>query len=294
MAAALPALVLARHGGKTQTRVKTWTWCAASLFVIAATPSPSPALESLLAAPPPGYVEDTESTGTPIGRFDAGAYAQYLGYDDPNATLMLLVQDGFVGGYGKSWTDQATGHGLAEIVVAFGGGAGARRWLATTASEARRNQYYRGDVAVAGIDPYAGVRYVDPQTTSQADVVMFVKGNDYFLVGFLSDGPDLSGAAAAQSKAQYDFAAAESIARSKWPENVHPFSLPPLAPLVAGWVAVLVLVAGFVVWRLRARAPAAQTYAWDGKIWRSGDGKLWWDGDSWRPAPPPPDSSMDG
>ena len=257
---------------------------AAAGLTIAASPAPGPDLAALLAAAPAGYVEDTESTGTPLGEFDANAYLTYLGPDDPDATSMTLRRDGFVSGYGKSWTQESTGRGLVEFVVAFSGGQGARKWLTASEASTRSAPFNKGDIAVSGIGPYVGIRYVDPKTSAEADVVQFVKGNDYFLVGFVTDGEDLSDVTAAQSKLQYDFAAAESIPRSEWPETARPAQPPPLWALALVGVLVLAAIGLAIVQARRRPAPPAQY--WDGQLWRSSDGKLWWDGQTWRPTPP--------
>jgi hypothetical protein len=253
---------------------------AIAALATAASRGPAPHLESLLTSPPSGYVEDTESTGTPIGEFDASAYLTYLGPDDPDAATATLKQDGFVMGYGKSWTQQSTGRGLVELVVAFSGGQGARRWLISSEVGARQGPYYKGDFTVSGIGPSVGVRYVDAKASSEADVVQFVKGNDYFLVGFITDGEDMTATAAAQSKLQYDFAAAESIPRSDWPETARRAWLPPLWALaLVGMLVLLAIALGVAVSR---RKPSPPLQYWDGQTWRSSDGRLWWDGQTWR------------
>lgn len=250
--------------------------------------SPSSAsLSSLLAAAPPGYVEDTESAGTPVGEFDEEGYLTYLAPDDPNATAATLRSDGFVGGYGRSWTHQATGAGFAEIVVAFQGGRGARRWLTTTEDNVRQDPYYQSDIKVDGVGAYVGVRYYDPKSAVHAAVVSFVKGNDFFIVGFVSDA-DMADAAVAQSKLQYDFAAAQSIPPAEWPENAR---TPPGLISTGSAVLVLALVAlvaaglWFIVRRRVRPAAATAGFMWDGRTWRSADGKLWWDGNVWREVP---------
>jgi hypothetical protein len=241
-----------------RSRLSNLALGAIAALTIAATPSPSPALGSLLAAAPAGFVEDTESAGTPIGEFDQGAYVSYLSPDDPAATTTALQRDGFVRGFGKSWTHQETRAGFAEIVVAFGGGRGARAWLESTRANARQDQYYQGDLSVEGVGAYVGVRYADPSSGARADVISFVKGNDFFLVGFVS-GADMADAAVSQARVQYDFAAAESIPRSEWPENPRPtFPLPYV--LAALGVAALIVLAGVAVFVVRSgRRPAYPT-----------------------------------
>ena len=220
---------------------------AMSLFPIAgaaaASPKPSPSLDVLLAYPPSAdFVADTESTGTPIGAFDLGTYVEFLQPADPPATKRTLHDDGFVAGYGKSWTSQASNVGLVELVVAFSGGRGARGWLEAAAADARSSEFFKSTIVVDGIGPYYGVRYANPSAPSFADVVSFVKGNDYFVVGLVSEADNIGDATITQSKHQYDFAAANSIRESDWPENARaPFGLQP------GRLALTVLVAGLAM-----------------------------------------------
>ena len=210
----------------------------------AQSPSPSPSLDRMLAEPPSAdFVEDRESSGTPIGAFDLGTYVQSVGGADSSATAKALKDDGFVAGYGRSWTSQASNVGLVELVVAFAGGRGARTWLSTAESIARSSEFLNGAIRVEGIDPYFGVRYADPSAPSFAEVVSFVKGNDYFLVGFISATDNLGDSAATQSKRQHDFAAPATIGEAQWPENA---SRSPLFPLTADRPAFTVLVLGLV------------------------------------------------
>jgi len=236
----------------------------------AASPSPSPSLDRLLASPPSAeFVADTESAGTPIGAFDLGTYAESVGPADPTAARTALRDDGFVAGYGRSWTAQSSNDGLVELVVAFAGGRGARSWLATSASEARASDFYKGPVQVDGIGQYYGVRYSDPSAPSFADVISFVKGNDYFLVGFISDAADQTDAAATQSKVQYAFAAADSIRPAQWPENASssPFGLGgdhlAITVLIAGLAAAAVVgvAVGVVLLVALRRAPVSSRAA---------------------------------
>lgn len=209
-----------------------------------AAPSPTPSLDGLLASPPSAdFVADTESSGTPIGRFDMGAYVEFLGPDNPTDALQALRDDGFVTGYGKSWTSQSIDGGMVELVIAFAGARGAQRWLKTAGVYARTSDFYAGQISVDGIGEYYGVKYANPPSQSFAQVVSFIKGNDYFLVGFVSSADDLDDSAATQGRRQYGFAPAESIRPADWPENAShlPFGLS------ADRLAVAALVAGLAV-----------------------------------------------
>ena len=240
-------------------------------------PSPTPDVAGVLAPPPTSsYVADTESTGSPLGPFDAAEYAGYLHPDDPRATEADLTGDGFVAAYGAGWTEQATGRGLVELVIAFSGGNGARKWLASAQAGAQSSEYFRRSITVAGIGPYYGVHYVNPDAPAYADVVSFVKGNDFFTVGFVSTDDDLGEAAPAQARKQFDSAPADSIPPAQWPENLHLLAggidllkvavLAAVAVVVVGFGIALVL---FVLVRRGAR--------------RAADGKLSWDGDDQPP-----------
>ena len=194
-------------------------------------------------APPPGggYVADTSSNGSPIGEFDAAAYASYVAAGD--STLPdSLSQDGFAGGFGASWLEQTSGRALVELVVAFGGGAGARRWLGTAQGIARASDQYRRPIVVFGIGPYFGAHNTNPDGPSYSDVVSFVKGNDFFTVGFTSGADDLGLLAAMQAKRQSDFAPNDSIPPSQWPEN-----LSRLSGGIDALKAAVIVAAGIVL-----------------------------------------------
>jgi len=174
---------------------------------------------------------------------------------------------------------------------------------------------------VSGLDQYFGGHFADPVTPAYVDIVVFVKGNDYFMIGMLSQADDLADAAPAQTRKQYELAPASTIPPAQWPENatsaINRFSLLP--PGLAIDILVLALVAGialFVVILIRrvGRRVSVPAYAavpggvqmspdghywWDGQAWRdasseappaalrSADGYYWWDGRTWRPVPKP-------
>ncbi len=211
---------------------------------VIAAPTPVVSLNSMLASPPTsGYVPDTESSGTPIGTFDASEYAGEVGDE---STLKALSRDGFAGGFGASWTEQSSGRALAELVVAFAGGDGARSWLGTAKAAAQASTYYQGSITAFGVGPYYGVRYTDPKGPTYAQVVSFVKGNDFFTVGFISNADDLGNSAALQAKKQFDFAPADSIPPSQWPEKLRLLAGGKDALKLGAIAAVTLVVIGFL------------------------------------------------
>lgn len=215
---------------------------------ILAAPTPVVSLDTILAPPPTAsFVPDTESSGTPVGHFDAAEYAGFVSGGGDSALTATLGRDGFAGGFGASWTEQTTRRGLVELVVAFAGGQGARSWLGTAEAQARASNFYVGPVLVAGIRPYFGVHYADPSGPSFADVVSFVKGNNFFTVGFTSNADDLGDAAATQAKAQFDFAPADSIPPAQWPENKQLLAGGIGALKVAGVAALVIVGLGLLV-----------------------------------------------
>jgi hypothetical protein len=216
-------------------------------------PSPSPALGTLLVAPPAGYKQLT--TGTFHGQFDATGYAESY-QSNALAASLTLIHDGFVDGYGMEWFQISTHRVLIEFVIAFGGGRGAKSWLGYEEASDKAAPGYKHSDSVSGIDTYYGVHLVLTSPTAVVDAFSFVKGNDMYGVGFVSAKDDVSRLAAAQTTKQYAAAPAETIPKAKWPENA-PSQRPQTNFLAAiiGAVLVLVIIGGiirFVVVRRRA------------------------------------------
>ena len=225
---------------------------AAGPIPVSAAPSPSPALGTLLATPPAGYV--AVSTGPFHGQFDAAGYASLYQSKALGADI-TLIHDGFVDGYGMTWVQRSTGRVLLEFVIAFDGGKGAKSWLGYEENSDHNDPSYKRANSLVGIDAYYGVHFVFTSPRSYADAFSLVKGNDMFGVGFVSGKDDVLKLATAQAKSQYDSAPAETIPTAKWSENTH-FSKGTINILfvVIGAVIVLVLIAGvarLIVSRLR-------------------------------------------
>ncbi len=268
--------------------MKVFGLALAAAFLVAATPSPSPSLDGLLAAPPAGFAELTtaELHGA---HFTASDWASTADASKQSGIVNTLNHDGFVDGYGNTWVSQSAQHVLVEAVFAFTGGRGAHDWLtATEAADKKDPTYVRADTT-SGLGTYYGAHIADAAGKTFGDVFSFVKGNDFFVVGVVSTKDDALNEAVSQTRAQYDRAPSETVPSGQWPENVQSGHsvfyvlgtlLPPLLIL-----AVIVGVVGVVVGRSRRRAAVAPP-----AVQFSPDGKYWWDGQSWRPVEPPPPS----
>jgi hypothetical protein len=294
--------------------VKIIAWLGTAAFLVAATPSPSPSLDGILAAPPAGFVEVT--TAQLHGHFTAADYASDADASKQATIVATMNHDGFIDGYGRTWASQSTQHVMLEVVLAFTGGRGARDWL-TAAEVADKNDpsYVREDT-MSGLGTYYGAHLVDKTTSTIGDEFSFVKGNDVFAVAVVSTKEDALGQATTQAASQFSSAPEATIPSAQWPENTSSgrgfaYYLGTLIPTVL-ILAIVVGLVGFVVARRRRQSAApAMAYAapviqmspdgnfwWDGQAWRdasreappyaqrSGDGANWWDGRTWRPVPP--------
>src|SRR3989441_4608767 len=275
----------------------------------AATPSPSPSLGTLLAAPPESdFVDDAQAFTRVQGDFDVTEYVDLLAPSDPADLQTTLKQDGFLSGFGRSWAQKGTGHLLLEMVVAFKGGTGAKNWLTSSQAADSSNQYFKRAIVVTGVEPSYGGHFADPAAPAYADIIAFVKGNDYFLIGILSGSDDLADSASTQTRKQYEFAPSSTIPPAQWPENASSSNAQnDIAYRLGGLMAdvlVLPLLAGIVllvvglIRRSKRRPMMAMYAAPPGGVQLSPDGNYWWDGQAWRDAsreaPPAALRSVDG
>jgi len=289
----------------------------APLTALAASPSPSPGLNTVLTPAPSGFAELT--TASLHGEFTAHDWAVNASGASPQETESTLNRFGFVDGYGKEWSSASLRRGLVEAVMAFNGGSGAKKALTALESTDKADSHYSHADTITGIDTYYGAHF----TPSGAfeDEFVFVKGNDLFIVIMAGAQDTVLTPATDQAKTQFDSAPAETIPSSQWPENQQSPSSSGLGAV--GLIVPIVIVAAIIaavvgVIRRRQRPPAMAvgTYAppsmsptgevqmspdgnfwWDGQAWkdaaheapsfaqRSTDGSLWWDGRTWRPVP---------
>ena len=288
--------------------------CAGPIVALAFLPltaaadyKPSPSLDHVLLAPPLGYTEQTLTT-LPHGRFTIHDYAVTYGPKIAEVEI-VMQQDGFVDGFSTIWIQKVTQRGMIEFVMAFSGERGARSFLSYIDIASKEDPAYQHANSITGIDPYWGEHDVYP-SGDVSDAFAFVKGNDLFVVGFVSTKDDVLALASTYAKNQYNSAPASTIPPEQWPENGGTGDTPEPAFAVGGFIVfvlVLAFLAGLiglaVVLVRRSRPPAAAQltsdgrYWWDGQFWRdalleapptakrSADGHFWWDGRQWRPVP---------
>jgi hypothetical protein len=288
-------------------------------LLAAAAPNPSPSLAQIMLPAPSGYSVQTSTVLS--GSFTSHNLSSGWGTKAAEAQT-ALEQDGFVDGYGMTVVDQTAQRGLIEYIVAFAGGQGAMNWLAYAEAGDKADPTYQHADSISGIDSYYGEHNVYP-SHDVSDAFVFVKGNDFFVVGFESMQDDVLNLAISRAKNQFDSAPSSSIPAAQWPENAKaPTSSQDTASQGAAFavgglmgdvliLAVLIGLIGVVVAlvrrsRPRSNAPDGGTwsavevspdggYWWDGQAWRdaarevpasaqrSADGHFWWDGRQWRP-----------
>lgn len=278
------------------------------------TPTPSPALSTIVAAAPGSdYVEaDKTAPGVIEGAFNAQQYIAFGTTSDPSAVKATLDQDGFIAGYGRTWVQRATAHAIVEAAVAFTGGTGAKNWLAASELADKSDPSYKSAVSITGLGPYYGAYFVNTTNKTYINEYAFVKGNDFYLVAVASGADDVAATAVAQAQAQYKLAPAYTVPPADWPTqpstNSTAYDIGYLTghlvfyALLAG---LILLVIGLIIRSRRRRAAAAVPAAYGavtapppGAVQLSPDGNFWWDGQAWRDvsreAPPSARRSNDG
>jgi hypothetical protein len=288
-------------------------------LLAAAAPNPSPSLAQIMLPAPAGYSVQTSTVLS--GSFTSHNLSSGWGTKAAEAQT-ALEQDGFVDGYGMTVVDQTAQRGLIEYIVAFAGGQGAMNWLAYAEAGDKADPTYQHADSISGIDSYYGEHNVYP-SHDVSDAFVFVKGNDFFVVGFESMQDDVLNLAISRAKNQFDSAPSSSMPAAQWPENAkaptssHDTASQGAAFAVGGLMgdvlilAVLIGLIGVVVALVRRSRPRSNArdggtwsavevspdggYWWDGQAWRdatrevpasaqrSADGHFWWDGRQWRP-----------
>lgn len=223
-----------------------------------AAPTPSPGLDGILIKPPSTtFKEATKAApGVVEGPFDAAKFAEVTAATDAGATAGLLTQNGFIGGFGRTWA-AAGPHVLVEAVMAFAGAKGATAWMRLSEAADKADPSYSQALTATGIDPYYGARLIDTVHKAYGDEFVFAKGNDILIVTYVSTKNDLGTVAATQAKKQFSAAPPYTIPPDQWPENkvvaTSPFGALKTIGLVIGALLLLGLIGagGFVFWSRR-------------------------------------------
>jgi hypothetical protein len=294
----------------------------------AASPTPSPSIEQLLASPPTGFSEVTSAAIH--GHFTAHQYASNADVSKQTNIENTLTHDGFIDGFGNTWVHNVAKHVLVEEVFAFTGGRGALDWLNAAEVGDKGNTTFQHADSITGIDKYYGEHIFDSASNPNlyGDAFAFAKGNDVFVVGVVSIKDDALDEATSQTHTQYSVAPDQTIPSSQWPENQIANNVAFKVGgtvgglLIFGLVLAAVALVTILVVARRRSVPAVQAaYAgvpsapippqelqmspdgnfwWDGQTWRdaahgvppaaqrSPDGGFWWDGRAWRPVPQAP------
>ncbi len=189
-------------------------------------------------------------------------------------------------------------HRVIEYIVAFAGGQGAMNWLSFAEAGDKADPTYQHSDSISGIASYYGEHNVYP-SQNVSDAFVFVKGNDFFVVGYESTQDDVLSLAITRAKNQYDSAPNSTIPASQWPENAKAATASQGASQDAGFalggliadaiiallaVGVILLLVGMVIRYRRARTlTAAIPSEMPAGVQISPDGGYWWDGEQWRP-----------
>jgi len=261
----------------------------------AAAPNPSPSLAQVMLPAPSGYTAETSSAIS--GSFASHNLSSAWGTKAAEAQT-ALEQDGFVDGYGITVVNHTIHHRVIEYIVAFAGGQGAMNWLSFAEAGDKADPTYQHSDSISGIASYYGEHNVYP-SQNVSDAFVFVKGNDFFVVGYESTQDDILSLAITRAKNQYDSAPNSTIPAAEWPENAKAATASQGASQGAGFalggliadaiiallaVGVILLLVGMVVRYRRARTPtAAVPSEMPAGVQISPDGGYWWDGEQWRP-----------
>jgi hypothetical protein len=210
-------------------------------------------LAEILAPPPTSdYLDSGGAQGGLTGAFDAHQYAVWLTATPSDAPRIenILRQEGFLRGYARSWTALSSTKAsiggnrhnrLIETVEEYNGGAGAQARYDGVVKFTRSGQMVR-EIAPPVAHAFGAVT-----ASGYSYFVMFVKGNDVYIVRMGSEVDDMTAIVVVQAKAQFAVAPPYTIAPSSWVTAPSPDN-----PVVATAKTVLVgaLIFGTAVLRV--------------------------------------------
>jgi hypothetical protein len=263
--------------------VRSRALAASSLFVFVLSATPTPnlnALGAVLAGPPDTtWVEDKVGSDTLEGPFGATFYVntEWSNQSDRDTIKNALVNDGFIGGFGRSFSRSTPDSYIVEDVKAFPDAAHAMSNYQWAQGYWHDPNDTANNVSTPSIPSSFGQRYTAGDW--KAIDIYFTKANYVFTVSVGAKTDYLTDVAVGQAGKVYDFAPTRDVLQ---PNNSQSGASAASAGVlgVGAAVIILVIVVTAVVLILvarRRRVPAGH-YAT-----LSPDGNYWWDGTAWQP-----------
>lgn len=226
-------------------------------------------LSEILAAPPSSdYVEASDNPVTINGLLDAQRYAEWLAATsaDVPGYVAAFAQHGFTRGYARSWSTLSGAKPrpgvsrriyLVETVEEYSNGAGAQwRFDAIKSYTGGGGDDFVHEIATSIPDSFGAVA-----ESGAYYFVMFVKGNDVYIVRFNAELDDMTDAVIRQATMQSETAPPYTIPPSRWvaaqsPAPANPTSYPSLKAILSIVIIAIVVVArgiGLIVGLIRRR-----------------------------------------
>lgn len=223
-------------------------------------------LAEILAPPPSADFTDAAGSENVLsGSFNAHRYAEWLAPTPPDVARLenIFNQEGFTRGYARSWftltsTKAPPGTNrhiwLIETVEEYGSAVGARSRYAGVVSYTKGG----GDQFVREIETSIPSSFGAVIFSGASYFVMFVKGNDVYIVRMEAELDDMTAATVNQAQAQFDIAPADTIPPAQWSNPQ-----PPRAPdeyanakakvIVEGSLLGLVVIGRFLLFVFHLR-----------------------------------------
>ena len=247
------------------------------VFLLSATPAPNlTALGAVLAGPPDKtWVEDKVSSDTLEGPFGATFYVntEWSTQSDRDAIKNELVSDGFIGGFGRSFSRTTPDSYIVEDVKAFPDAAHAMTNYQWAQGYWHDPSDTANNVSTPSIPSSFGQRYT--VGAWKAIDIYFAKANYVFTVSAGAKTDYLTDVAIGQAGKVYDFAPTRDVLLS---DNSQSSTSAVLGVGVAVIILVIVITAVVLILVARRRRVPAGHYAT-----LSPDGNYWWDGTAWQP-----------
>lgn len=254
---------------------------SALMLVLSASPAPNlTALGAVLAGPPDKtWVEDKVSSDTLEGPFGATFYVntEWSNQSDRDAIKNELVTDGFIGGFGRTFSRSTPDSYIVEDVKAFPDAAHAMANYQWAQGYWHDPSDTANNVSTPSIPSSFGQRYTAGDW--KAIDIYFAKANYVFTVSTGAKTDYLTDVATSQAGKMYDFAPTRDVLQSNNSQSGPSAASAGVLSVGAAVIFLVIVVTAvvFIYVARRRRAPAGH-YAT-----LSPDGNYWWDGTAWQP-----------